>query len=117
YDSPLMLNQRTSESCGAVQAGHTVSTLEDIAPNISEPISSPSTEILLSNPNNLVLTYSNDKLLPDNNASTSNTISSSLDAGVPATLGPAVVLALDAGVPTTLGPAVVLVLDAEFRQY
>jgi len=74
YDGPLTLNLRTSESCGAVQAGHTVSAVEDIAPNISEPISSSPSEILLSNPNNLVLTYPDDKLLPDNNASTSNTI-------------------------------------------
>ncbi|CAG8785762.1 7895_t:CDS:1, partial [Gigaspora rosea] len=68
YDGPLTLNQRTSESCRAVQAGHTVSAVEDIAPNISEPISLSPSEILLPNPNNLVLTYPDDKLLPDNNA-------------------------------------------------
>ncbi|CAG8758992.1 12499_t:CDS:1, partial [Gigaspora rosea] len=71
-----MLNLKTSESCGAVQAGHTVSAIEDIVPNILEPISSSPSEILLFNPNNLVLTYPDDKLLPDNNTSTSNTISS-----------------------------------------
>ncbi|CAG8732609.1 8541_t:CDS:1, partial [Gigaspora rosea] len=66
-----MLNQRTSEFCEAVQARHTVSAIEDIAPNISEFISSSPFEILLSNPNNnLVLTYPDDELLPDDNENT-----------------------------------------------
>src|SRR5260363_190509 len=63
-DGLLTFNQRTSESCGAVQARHTVSAVEDNILNISESISSSPSEILPSNTNNnLVPTH------PDNEPS------------------------------------------------
>src|SRR5260363_83286 len=71
-NSLLTSNQRTSESCGAMQAGHTVSAIEDNILNISESISSSPSEILSSNiNNNLVLTYPDDELLPDETDTTS----------------------------------------------
>src|SRR5260363_189739 len=71
-NSLLMSNQRTSESCEAMQAGHMVSTVEDNILNISESISSSPSEILsFKINNNLVLTYSDDELLPDETDTTS----------------------------------------------
>src|SRR5260363_483032 len=71
-DGFLTFNQRTSESCGAVQAGHTVSAVEDNTPNISESILSSPSEILISNiNNNLIPTYPDDELLPDETETTS----------------------------------------------
>ena len=71
-DSFLTSNERTSDSCRAVQARHTVSAVEDNILNISESISSSPSEILSSNiNNNLALTYPDDELLPDETDTTS----------------------------------------------
>ncbi|CAG8788969.1 21360_t:CDS:1, partial [Gigaspora rosea] len=60
---------RTFESCGAVQAGHTVISIEDIILNISEPILSSPSEILLSNiNNNLLPNYPNDEHIQQHNS-------------------------------------------------
>ena len=40
-DSPLTFNKRASESCGAIQAGHTVTAVEDIPQLPQTPLHHP----------------------------------------------------------------------------